>query len=97
MEELKGKALFKNYTPLNIPEEDWQKLKENVSSKSSLQKSKENEIKSLKSQLSSTDYQVIKCYEYSLAGLELPYDITLLHEEREAIREQIRALEDSEI
>ena len=53
------------------------------------------QIELLKSQLTSTDYQIIKCYEYSLAGLELPYDITLLHEERETIREQIRALEEN--
>ena len=50
-------------------------------------------LQDLKFQLSSTDYQIIKCYEYSLAGLELPYDIQTLHTEREAIREQIRELE----
>ena len=63
--------------------------------KQKVEKRKQMDI--LKSKLSSTDYQIIKCYEYSLAGLELPYDITLLHEEREAIREQIRALEDSQL
>lgn len=51
-------------------------------------------IKALQSQLSETDYQIIKCYEYSLVGLELPYDIQALHAEREAIREQIRELEE---
>lgn len=56
---------------------------------------KKQRLKSLKSQLSSTDYQIIKCYEYSLAGLELPYDIQTLHTEREAIREQIRELENT--
>ena len=55
------------------------------------------QIKKLQAQIAATDYQIIKCYEYSLAGLELPYDITLLHEEREAIREQIRALESSKL
>ena len=54
----------------------------------------EQQLKNLKKQLSSTDYQVIKCYEYSLAGLDLPYDITALHEEREALRVQIRKLEE---
>lgn len=52
-------------------------------------------IRALEAQLTETDYQVIKCYEYSLVGLELPYDIQALHEEREAIREQIRELEAS--
>ena len=54
----------------------------------------ETQISKLKSQLTSTDYQIIKCYEYSLAGLALPYDITALHEEREALRVQIRELEE---
>lgn len=53
-----------------------------------------NQLKSLKSQLSSTDYQIIKCYEYHMAGLELPYNIQELHSAREAIREQIRELEE---
>jgi hypothetical protein len=52
------------------------------------------QIKNLEGQIASTDYQVIKCYEYSLAGLELPYDIQELHNSREAIREQIRELEE---
>lgn len=52
-------------------------------------------IKALEAQLTETDYKVIKCYEYSLVGLELPYDIQALHEEREAIREQIRELEEN--
>ena len=60
-----------------------------------LEQEKKQKLKSLKNQLSSTDYQIIKCYEYSLAGLELPYDIQTLHTEREAIREQIRELENT--
>ena len=52
-------------------------------------------IAELKKQLSETDYQIIKCYEYSLAGMELPYDITTLHEERQAIRDEINAIEES--
>ena len=56
--------------------------------------SPKEKLTDLKTQLTSTDYQVIKCYEYSLAGLALPYDITALHEEREALRVQIRELEE---
>ena len=51
------------------------------------------EVAILKSQLAETDYKIIKCYEYSLVGMELPYDIQTLHEEREQIREQIREKE----
>ena len=53
----------------------------------------EEQIAALKEQLSSTDYKIIKCSEASLVGEELPYDITALHAERQAIREQINALE----
>jgi hypothetical protein len=48
----------------------------------------------LENKLKASDYKVIKCYEYSLVGIELPYDINELHAERELIREEIRALED---
>lgn len=53
-------------------------------------KAKIKEREDLKRQLDSTDYKIIKAYEYQLAGLETPYDIAELHAEREAIREQIR-------
>jgi hypothetical protein len=51
------------------------------------------QITALKSQLAETDYKIIKCLEYSLAGLETPYDIAALHAERQAIRDEINALE----
>ena len=51
------------------------------------------EIAILKSQLAETDYKIIKCHEYNLVGMELPYNIQTLHEEREQIREQIREKE----
>lgn len=53
----------------------------------------QGEINSLKAELSETDYQVIKCYEASLVGEELPYDIKALHTERNQKRAQINALE----
>lgn len=54
---------------------------------------KRNEIQRLKDSLTSSDYKVIKCYEASLVGQELPYDITSLHTERQALRQQINQLE----
>lgn len=51
------------------------------------------EIVELKKQLTETDYKIIKCYEYQLAGLELPYDIQTLHAERQALRDRINELE----
>lgn len=50
-------------------------------------------IESLKEQLSQTDYQIIKAYEYSLVGKEIEYDMQTLHESRQAIRDEINELE----
>ena len=53
----------------------------------------EEQITSLKIQLSSTDYKIIKCSEAQLLGEELPYDIVSLHVERQALRDKINELE----
>ena len=53
----------------------------------------QGEIDAIKAELSETDYQVIKCYEASLVGEELPYDIKALHEDRNEKRAQVNALE----
>lgn len=55
---------------------------------------KYEEIEKLKKQLDETDYKIIKCSEYSLAGKELPYNVEYLHEQRQAIRDRITELED---
>ena len=52
-------------------------------------------IKELKQTLADSDYKVIKCYEASLTGETLPYDIEALHEERQAVRDEINRLESS--
>ena len=54
------------------------------------------QIVELKAQLSATDYQVIKCSECQLLGLDMPYDMTALHAERQAIRDEINKLEQEE-
>jgi hypothetical protein len=51
------------------------------------------EIARLQTLLAATDYQVIKSYEYTLAGQPSPYDISALHSERQALRDKIRELE----
>lgn len=50
-------------------------------------------IAELKEQLTATDYKVIKCNEVQLVGGDMPYDITALHTERQAIRDEINRLE----
>lgn len=50
-------------------------------------------VEDFKNQLAETDYRIIKSMEYQLAGLEPPYDIAVLHAERQAIRDKINELE----
>ena len=54
---------------------------------------KQLKIAELKSELDGTDYKIIKCTEYQLAGIALPYDIAELHAERQRIRDEINQLE----
>lgn len=51
------------------------------------------EIERLKAELSATDYQIIKSYEYTLTGQPLPYTLSELHSERQALRNRINELE----
>lgn len=53
-----------------------------------------NQIAKLKDNLAATDYQVAKCYEASLLGYILPYDIEQLHIQRQSMRDRINELED---
>lgn len=53
----------------------------------------EAEIERLKADLTATDYQIIKSYEYTLAGVPAVYDIEELHTSREQQRIRIRELE----
>jgi len=52
-------------------------------------------LSSLKSNLTDSDYKIIKSYECALAGLDNPYDISSLHTDRQAIRDKINKLEES--
>jgi len=61
--------------------------------KTKLKSEPEEQIAALKTQLADTDYKIIKCSEYQLAGLDTPYDIAALHTGRQAIRDEINALE----
>lgn len=53
----------------------------------------QGKINEFKADLESSDYKIIKCFEYSLLNLELPYDLESLHEERQAMRDKINELE----
>ena len=51
------------------------------------------EIERLKSELQESDYKVIKCAEAICLNEELPYNMTDLHNERQALRDKINELE----
>ena len=51
------------------------------------------DIESLKSELQESDYKVIKCAEAICLNVELPYNMTALHKERQALRDKINELE----
>ena len=52
-----------------------------------------SEIERLKSELQESDYKVIKCAEAICINAELPYNMTELHNERQALRDKINKLE----
>jgi hypothetical protein len=47
----------------------------------------------LEEELKKTDYKVIKAYEASLIGKDVPYDFNEVHSDRQAIRDKINELE----
>lgn len=51
------------------------------------------DIESLKSELQESDYKVIKCAEAMAVGADMPYDVAILHNERQALRDKINELE----
>ncbi len=53
------------------------------------------EIQALKDELAGEDYKITKCYEASLLGKSLPYDINELHTARQTARDRINELEES--
>jgi hypothetical protein len=57
------------------------------------EQAKQAEIARLKDDLADTDYKIIKCSEYNLAGQSLPYNIADLHAKRQALRDRINELE----
>ena len=48
----------------------------------------------LESQLSKSDYKVIKCAEAQAAGSAMPYDAAALHAERQQWRDRINEIDD---
>ena len=51
------------------------------------------EIQAYKDNLAATDYKVAKCYEASLTGGEMPYNISEVVSKRQEMRDKINELE----
>ncbi len=60
---------------------------------------KEQRIRDLQAMLSCTtspigDWKISKCMECQLLGLESPYDVNELHTQRQAVRDEINAIQE---
>lgn len=53
----------------------------------------EQEIRNLECDLSASDYEIIKAYEYEQCGIKAPYDIKAVHAERQAKRDRINEIQ----
>jgi hypothetical protein len=55
---------------------------------------KQAEIESYKAQIAESDYKIIKCAEAQILGVEMPYDVEVLHSERQSLRDRINKIEE---
>lgn len=90
-EVLNGKELYTYYEETEMTITAKQALRDIVIPEKTITE----KIEELKIRLTDTDYKIIKCSEYQLAGKELPYDIVELHAERQALRDEINELEEN--
>ena len=66
----------------------------NIAIEKEKKKTADEEISKLQEELNNTDYKIIKCSEYQLAGLEIPYNIADLHANRQRLRDKINELQE---
>lgn len=78
---------------LNDDEDKYQKWL-NLAKETEKKENADAEIERLQEELNNTDYKIIKCSEYQLAGLEIPYDIAELHRNRQELRDRINELQE---
>lgn len=92
IDESKQETSRENYTIRIIPYDAGDRISYLYVEVPDLQKVR-NEINTLKESLNNSDYKVIKCYEASLCGKEMPYAFDILSLERQSIRDRINELE----
>ena len=66
----------------------------NIAIEKEKKKTADEEISKLQEELNNTDYKIIKCSEYQLAGLEIPYNIADPHANRQRLRDKINELQE---
>lgn len=81
-----------NYIIIPVPYDAGDHIAYNYEKRFDRQKIKAD-ISALKEALAGSDYKITKCYEASLLGQTLPYDVASLHTERQALRDKINELE----
>ncbi len=86
-----------NYSARIIPYDDGDKIRYKYERRFNA-KIVQSKIDELKASLTSNDssigdYRITKCYEASLIGESMPYDISELHQKRQAVRDEINRLE----
>lgn len=92
IDETKMVSDDEDYIIVPIPYDAGDSIKYRYERKFDTQKVRK-QIQDLKDNLAATDYRVTKCYEASLLGDTLPYDIAQLHSERQTVRDRINELE----
>ena len=80
IEEIEPKGEERQFKIVEIPEPSEEELKQ-------------ARISELKQLLSDTDYKIIKCYEASMLGQELPYNLEELVAQRDEWRAEINELQ----
>lgn len=78
---------------LNDDEDKYQEWL-NLAKETEKKENADAEIERLQEELNNADYKIIKCSEYQLAGLEIPYDIAELHRNRQELRDRINELQE---
>ena len=95
VDEISPEALVsndENYIIVPVPYDHGERIAYRYEKRYDYQRIKQ-QVADLKQALADTDYKVMKCYEASMLGQPMPYDIEEVHAERQAMRDKINELE----
>ena len=81
-----------NYIIVPVPYDQGERIAYRYEKRYDYQRIKQ-QVADLKQALTDSDYKVMKCYEASMLGQPMPYDIEEVHAERQAMRDKINELE----